>query len=165
MQATDETVRLIWEELVDSDRMCRYYGYLSHRLNRLSELLAIGTIGAASGAFFALLYRFPDWVPSTAAAAAAIASLVLVVGRYQDKAARSADLGRQLARVAIEWQKLWSGVYQREDAELLAAWEALVRRQATILERAPVEVPLSRSLARRSEREADRYWSERYASA
>lgn len=163
MQPTDDTVRLIWEEVVDSDRMCRYYGYLSQRLNRVSELLAVGTVGAASGSVLTLLSRFPDWVPATAAAAAALASLVLVIGRFQDRAARSADIRRRLGEVGVDWEALWSDVYARDDAELRAQWRALVRRQAAIIERAPFELPLSKSLARRSEREADRFWTERHA--
>lgn len=163
MQPTDDTVRLIWEEVVDSDRMCRYYGYLSQRLSRVSQLLAIGTVGAASGSVLTLLSQFPEWVPAAAAAAAALASLALVIGRYQDKAARSADIRRKLGEVGTEWKELWSDVYARDDAELRAQWRALVRRQAAIIERAPFELPLSKSLARRSEREADRFWAERHA--
>lgn len=143
--------------------MCRYYGYLAQRLNRLSEVLAVGTVGAASGAVLTLLSHFPGWVTAAAAATAAVGSLILVVGRYQDKAARSADIRRRLGEVTLEWEELWSEVYTRDDAELRAQWAALVRRQGAIIERAPVELPLSRPLARRSEREADRYWTERHA--
>ncbi len=164
MPPTDDTVRLIWDEVVDSDRMCRYYGYLSHRLNRVSEVLAVGTAGAASGSVLTLLSRFPDWVPAAAAAAAALASLILVIGRYQDKAARCADIRRKLGEVGVDWEDLWADVYSRDDAELREQWRALVRRQTIIVERAPFELPLSKSLARRSEREADRFWTERHAS-
>ena len=83
-----------------------------------------------------LSFRISDWVPAAAAAVAALASLLLVAGRYQDKAARSTDLRRQLRCVAIAWQELWSGVYEKEDADLRAAWGSLVR-----------------------------YWTERYAAA
>lgn len=88
---------------------------------------------------------------------------MLVIGRYLDKAARSADIRRRLGEVTLEWEELWSEVYTRDDAELRAQWAALVHRQGAIIERAPVELPLSRPLARRSEREADRYWTERHA--
>lgn len=163
MQPTDDTVRLIWEEVVDSDRMCRYYGCLSQRLSRVSQLLAIGTVGAASGSVPTLLSQFPEWVPAAAPAAAALASLALVIGRYQDKAARSADIRRKLGEVGTDWEELGADVYARDDAELRAQWRALVRRQAAIIERAPFELPLSKSLARRSEREADRFWAGRHA--
>ncbi len=165
MQPTDDTVRMIWEEVVDSDRMCRYYGYLAQRLSRVSQVLAIGTVGATSGTVLALLSRFPEWVPAVAAAAAAVASLTLVIGRYQDKAASSADIRRKLGEIGTDWKALWSDVYSRDDAELRAQWRSLVRRQAAIIERAPSELPLSKSLARRSQREADWYWTQRHAAS
>lgn len=49
MKASDETVRQVWEDLVETDRMARYYGYLAQRLDRLGDLLQIGSVGAASG--------------------------------------------------------------------------------------------------------------------
>ena len=41
---TDETVRLIREEVIDADRLSRYYGYLAQRLRRLGELLGTVTV-------------------------------------------------------------------------------------------------------------------------
>ena len=163
MQPTDDTVRLIWEEVIDADRMCRYYGYLATRLKRLGDLLAIGTVGFSTGAVLTLLTHLPEWATAAAAATAAVANLVLLVGRFQEKAARSADIRRRLGEVGADWGALWSDVYARDDAALRAEWRTLIRRQAAIIERAPVELPLSKSLARRSEREADRFWTERYA--
>ena len=165
MQPTDDTGRMIWEEVVDSDRMCRYYGYLAQRLSRVSQVLAIGTVGATSGTVLTLLSRFPEWVPAVAAAAAAVASLTLVIGRYQDKAANSADIRRKLGEIGTDWKALWSDVYSRDDAELRAQWRSLARRQAAIIECAPSELPLSKSLARRSQQEADWYWAQRHAAS
>ena len=165
MKASDETAQLIWEGLLDTDGMRRYYGYLAGRLERLGDLLQIGAVGFASGAFLALLSHFPEWVPSAATAVSALAGALLAFRKYPAKAARSAEIYRELGRQMVEWERLWAGVYDRDDAELAATWHELVTRQAAIVERAPLEVPLSRSLARRSEREADRFWAERHASA
>lgn len=60
MLASDNSVALIWHEMVDTDRMCRYYGYLSRRLHRLGDMLRVGSIGAASGAVVSWLSRFPE---------------------------------------------------------------------------------------------------------
>ena len=164
MQATDETVRLVWDELVETDRMCRYYGYLSQRLDRLGDLLQIGSVSAASGAFVSLLSHFPDWVSATAAAIAILAGTVVILRRYPQKAARSAEMYRLLGRLQLESEHLWHGVWTKDDDELRSALKALNERQCSIVERAPQELPLSRSLARRSQREADRYWMD-YAQA
>lgn len=165
MDTTTDTVGLIWEELVETERMCRYYGYLAERLGRQGALLQIGSVGAASGAFVSLMSHFPDWAAAAASAAAAVAGAMVIVRRYPEKAARSAELFRALGREQIAWERLWGEVEEREEAELRAEWEVLSRRLAAIVERAPLELPLSRSLARRSEREGDKYWTDRYASA
>ena len=163
--ATDETVRLIWEGVIGADRMCRYYGYLGNRLRRVGDMVTIGTVGCSAGTVLAALNRLPEWMSLLALAIATVAAIALVVGRYQEKAARSVDVYRQLERLSIEWESLWNGVSEREDAELRERWSSLSERQAGVLERVPVELPLSKGLARRSEREADRYWTERHAPA
>ncbi len=164
-QPTDDTVRLIWEGVIGADRMCRYYGYLAARLTRLGDLVAIGTVGFSGGAVLAVRNQLPDWLSLVAFAAASVAGVALVIGRFQDKAACSVDLYRQLARLSTEWEDLWSGVYERDDAELRDAWRRLSRQQSTVLERAPAEVPLWEGLALRCQHEADEYWTQRYASA
>ena len=118
MKATDESVQLVW-----------------------GDLLQIGSVGAASGAFAALLSRFPEWVP----AAAASAGLLVIIRRYPAKAARSDEICRRLGEVHLEWEHLWNGVWTKDDAELVSAWKALSERQAAIVERVP---PSCRSRAR-----------------
>ena len=163
--ATDETVRYIWAGVLGSDRMCRYYGYLAHRLRRTGDLLAIGTISSAGGAVVSVLGHLPEWRSLLAMAIVGVASIAQLVGRYHEKAARSADVHRQMEGLSIEWEDLWNGVYEREDEALREDWRRLSERQATVLDRLPVELPLAEGLARRSEREADRYWTQRYAAA
>ncbi len=165
MPPTDDTVRLIWEGTIGADRMCRYYGYLSTRLTRLGEMVAIGTVSFSGGAVLAVLNHLPGWISLVALAVGAVAGVAMVVGRFQEKAARSADLYRQISRLSRDWRDLWAGVYERDEAELREAWRRLSQRQEAILERAPAEVPLWAGLALRSQREADEYWTQRHASA
>ena len=61
MQATDDAVELIRRELVDTDRMCRYYGYLAGRLARLGKLLQAGSVAAPLATIATLLSGFPVW--------------------------------------------------------------------------------------------------------
>lgn len=165
MQPTDETVRLIWEGVIGADRMCRYYGYLTVRLSRLGELLAVGTVSFSLAAVLTVLNGLPEWVSLAAIAVAAITGVVMAVGRYPQKAARSGEVYRALGPLATEWEALWSTVYDRDDADLHSAWSDLSRRQRAVLERVPVELPVWNGLALRSECEADEYWTKRYASA
>ena len=158
---TDETVRLIREGVIDADRMCRYYGYLAHRLRRLGELLGIVTVCCSLGALFTILSPLPKWVPLTALGITMGASIVTAVMRFQQKAAYSGELYRQIGQLSTEWLDLWADVYKLDDAELREGWRNLLRRQQTVLERGPVELPLSNGLALRSKREADEYWAAR----
>ena len=157
-QPTEETVRLIREGVIDADRLSRYYGYLSHRLSQLGELLSICIVICSLGALFAILSPLPPWVPLTALGISMVANIVAAVKRYPEKAAYSGELYRQMERLSTDWLDLWSDVYEQyDDAELRNAWRNLSRRQETVLERAPVELPLSNGLALRSRSEAEQY--------
>ena len=164
MKATDDTVRLIWEEVLESDRMCRYYGYLAVRMSLVSNALLVGVVAGSSGAAFSVLSQWPEWITLTANSAAALAGIWLAIQRYPEKAAQSANIRRDIGRLCLAWQDLWADVYDRDNTELKAAWRDLTRRQAVVVERAPSQLPLSQTLARRSRREADRFWTERHGS-
>ena len=125
MQPTDETVRLIWEGMIDADRLSRYYGYLAHRLKRLSELLSIGIIGFSLATVFSIWSPLPEWLPLVTIGIAASASILTAVMRYQEKAAYSLDLYRQIERLSTDWLELWADVYKRKDAKLRDAWRNL----------------------------------------
>ena len=165
MKAADATVRLIWEDVLDIDRMRRYYGYLANRLGVVNDLLVMVSMAAALGGLAALLARFPEWVPATVAAGSAASSTLLAVGRFQQEASLCSEIYMQVGRIAGDWQDLWSEIDVADDESLRAAWNDLSRRQGVAVERAPSEVPYWRWLARRCEREADQYWTARYASA
>lgn len=160
-QPTDDTVRLVWDGMVEADRMCRYYGYLAHRLKRLGELLRVTAIVLVALALSSsIFYRLPGWVAFSAANLAALSFALSTIRGYSAKAERSVEIFRQLHHAQSDWVLLWNNVWSKDDSELLPAWKKLSEHQGAIVERAPVELPLSRSLARRSEREADEYWSE-----
>ena len=135
--------------------MCRYYGYLTVRLSRLDELLAIGTVSFSLGAVLTVLNKLPEWVSLVAIAVAAIAGVGMAVGQYPQKAARSGEVYRTLGPLATEWEALWSTVYDPDDADLHSPWSDLSWRQRAVLERVPVELPVWNRLPLRSEREAD----------
>ena len=163
MQASDDTVELIRQELAETDRMCRYYGYLAGRLARLGELLQIGSVAAPLVAIVALLSGFPRWVPAALLAATALFALAGAAGRYPQRAARSAEIWRRLGRQHLEWEQLWNGIRAKDDAELMSAWKALREHREATIECGAGELPQWRALARRSRREADGRRSQRRA--
>ena len=158
-QPSDETVRMVWEGMVEADRLSRYYGYLAHRLKRLSELLPVAAIVLGVLMLSSIFYRLPGWIAFSAANFAALAFALSMLRGYSAKADRSVEIFQQLNRLQSEWELLWNNVWSKNDDDLLSAWEKLCERQENIVERAPVELPLSRSLTRRSPNEAHEYWS------
>ena len=142
-------MRLIWEGVIGADRMCRYYSYLTDRLSRLGELLTIGTVSFSAAAVLTLLTGLPEWAALVAIAIAAAAGVVMAVGRYPQKAARSGEVYRALGALATEWEDMCSGVYERDDANLRIAWGRLSRQQRGVLQPVPGELPVWSGLALR----------------
>ena len=157
-QPTADTVRLIWEGMVGANRLSRYYGYLAHRLKRLGEFLQVAAVVLGVLTLSSIFYRLPGWIAFIAANFAALAFALSMIRGYSSKADRSAKMFQQLERLQTEWELLWNNVWSKNDDELLAAWSKLCERQEAIIERAPVELPLSTSLARKSQNEAHEYW-------
>ena len=85
-QPTDETVRMVWEGMVEADRLSRYYGYLAHRLKRLSELLQVAAVVLGALALSSIFYRLPGWIAFSAANFAALAFALSTIRGYSAKA-------------------------------------------------------------------------------
>ena len=88
---TDDTVRLIWDELVDSDRMCRYYGYLAHRLKRLGELLQVAAVVLGVLTLSSIFYRLPGWIAFSAVNFAALSYALSTIRGYSTKSDQSTE--------------------------------------------------------------------------
>ncbi len=165
MQPTDDTLRLVWEGVLDADRLARYYGYLTVRLRRLGRGLGASVVGLHLAAALTMAGPFPAWVPAAAMAAGAAAVVAYTCGRFEELAARAVGLHAGMERLSVDWQLLWSDARARDDAELREAWRELSLRQKELLARTPLEVPLAQGLAERCQREACEYWTARHASA
>ena len=85
---------------------------------------------------------------------------IATIRNYSSKALRSNEIFRQLGQLNVEWELLWNNVSTKDDDTVLACWKKLSERQFAVVERAPLDLPLSPSLARKSQQEAYEYWSE-----
>ncbi len=164
MKVTEATVKLVWDGLVCTDRMSRYYGYLVHRLK--TRIVWLNTIAAFSafGAVWALLQDAPRGVTGGLAATVAFLNLWIAFREYHGGASRSVDLHRQLSRLLAEWEELWADVYKKDDDEIRARWRVLKEKQESIVERAPSDIPYNRSLVEKSECEVYAYRAEAHAA-
>lgn len=159
IEPSDETRRLVWDELVDSDRMCRYYGYLTLRFRKLDQLLQFVAVFASFAGLAGVLLQLPS-IALSCLTIAASAVFISTIRNYSEKALQSNEIFRQLGRLNVEWELLWSNVSTTDDDAIQASWKKLSERQFALVERAPFDLPLSHSLARKSQQEAYEYWSE-----
>ena len=163
----DDTVRLIREYMIQAEQLSRYYGYLAHRLRRLSEILGFAVVGFSIAGLFTVLSPLPRWVPLLLFISTVIAGIIKAVGRYEIKAVFSGNLYRQLQQFSINWSDLYADVGRgrRNDEELHETRRSLCRRQQTALLFFPVELPLSNRLMLRCRREAEQHWFMRQDSS
>ena len=167
-RASDQTVELVWNDLLGADRLHRYYGYLTQRLERINSMAMVIASFCAAGAFFVFLSGLgPPWsnLIGFLTLITAALNVWLATRNYSRMVVRSADMQRQLARLLGEWEELWADVYVRDDGTIRERWRQLQRRTTAVTEQASSQVPLVVSLALKSEKEAYSYRSLRYASS
>ena len=115
--ASDQTRNDVWQELLDSDRLVRYYEALADHYQRkhLFTLLLLG-VGAAS-AFAAFLDLFPGVVQLVASVLIGIVAVWMFIADYAKKAAIAHDIGFQCRRLDVQWRDLWADVERIDEAE------------------------------------------------
>lgn len=114
---SDQTRNDIWQELLDSDRLVRYYEALANHYQRKHSLtLLLLGMGAASS-FAAILDLFPDVVQLIASALVGIVAVWMFIADYAKKAAVAHDIGFQCRRLDVGWKELWAAVERIDEAE------------------------------------------------
>ena len=157
-------VKLVWEGMVGTDRMVRYYGYVLQNFERRNMVLRLLAAMFSSGALIAF-FASNEWqylLPACSFVAAAL-NLWPAERNYVTAAAHSLDIQRQLHRLMVEWKELWADIDSQPESELQTRWRSLADRTARVTEEASSKVPLIESLARRSQEEAYTYWSQVHA--
>lgn len=148
-----ESVRLVWHGLVDSDRLHRYYGYLADKYSRQETRLSWICVGLSSGAVVTVLSDHPLWA-ATLAALVALLNGWLVIAKLSKRALSSASRQQRFGELQLEWEKLWSDLSAMEDDDVRRRWKDLSDRANTITEYSSVELSLDQRLRKRSEEEA-----------
>ena len=165
---SDQTRNDIWQELLDSDRLVRYYEAVANRYRRRHALtLLLLGFGAASS-FAAVFDILPAAIQSIAEpVASAFVGLVAVWVCITDYARRSAvahTIGTQCNRLDIRWRELWADVEQLEEDAARARLVALANETAEATQRSgDAGIAGNRRLNEQSKAAAFRTVSERYA--
>jgi hypothetical protein len=129
----------LWESLIGAETRAQYCAGLVQRLRTRQRWLTIGSLILSSGAAIALLTTVVPgymWAKGALALASAILSAVSLVSSNEKNAIEAADLSYRWQSLALEYQNLWSNMYD-EDAPLtlrrLFEEEAKVSKSSTAL--------------------------------
>ena len=165
-QATPETLKLVWDEMVGNDRMRRYYSYLIKHYQARNRCVRWIAAILASGPLIAILYgwNLHTWVPLSFFAAAAL-NVWLAESRMPESIAHCLDIHRQLSRLDVEWRDLWASAYHDRDDVVRSKWKDLSNQTAAVVSEAPSKASHVKKLANLSEEESYKYWRSASAQA
>ena len=149
---------LIRNEVCDSSRKVRYYGYLARHLTRINNALQLSGVISTFMALFTLLGDLQ--IPSLILLGIASFTLTYSALRnYSTRALRCSEVSQQFARLHLDWQELWNNALDHYDSTMIDQWKQLRERQAAVLEYIPLDLTLSPRLARRSQYVSRQYWT------
>ena len=148
----------VWEAMVDSDRLERYYGRRAAKLARWEAVLrgATCTLAAVSAILLAVVGSTP-WAAATIAATALV-SIVPLLSRLGERVLSAAYCQKRLGDLSIEWRALWQDVDQLPAEEVRSQWKSLAQRLNEATAHKATE-PIDKKLLRLTERESNEYWT------
>ena len=97
----------IWDGILDSERLVRYFLRRSDRLRLTQQVLTAVLVTATSGAVVSLLGHFHTGVSAGVMVSVAALSVWLYLADYAGKAEAARLVHLQYKDLAIEWRRLW----------------------------------------------------------
>ena len=161
--------RAVWDEMVEVDRLMRYYGALENKMRRRDRFITISIpiLGTISLLIEASLVPFiPQnvvWVPITLII---VSSFVPIVYRAGGRLTSVTVCHRRLGQIFSELKSTWLAVEQgsvneNETAETLS----VLTGQVTEITAPMATVVTDTKLYSEKEKEADEYWRHEASSA
>lgn len=148
---------LIWESLLESDYLTRYYAYLARRLTRIEQALTAAVIVLSSGAVAALL-RFEEY--TLLSPALSFVTALLGVYLFSSRPGRIALLcswqAHRWRALLLDYELLWCKVDELGADKLISRWTRLQQIGNAGTEAAPVEFPMVPRLMRKAQDEVTR---------
>jgi len=152
----------VWEGMVETDRLHRYYGRLAGKLARKDRWMTVAALVLAI--LTAILANSGHgWTFIVALATAVAASLPLIY-RLGDRITEAAYCGRQLSDLSVRWRELWNHVDSLPKDVVAAQWRELaaaVNEVTALKER----VPEDKKLLGATEEESYAYWRTKTAQS
>ena len=151
---------VVWEGMIEIDRLGRYYGGLASKLARIDKAMTVAVTVFAVGT----VYSLPTGgiVTLMLALATVAASVCPLVFRYGNAILSASNCQTRLGELGTEWQALWLDVDIINEEEAKARWKELSKRQDGILAFQSSR-PVDEKLNLKTAKDAHEYWTKKYA--
>ena len=161
---SDQTRNEIWQELLDSDRLVRYYAAVANYYRRMHALTLLLLAFGAAGSFAAVLEVLPSTAQLIANALVGLTAAWLFIADYAKKAAVAHTISFLCSRLDIQWRNLWGEVEHLEEESARERFVALANEMNEVTSRSgDAGIVDNRRLNKKSEADAFKTVSERYA--
>ncbi len=161
---SDQTRNEIWQELLDSDRLVRYYTAVANYYRRMHALTLLLLASGAVSSFAAVVDLLPSSFQLIASALVSLVAVWVFVADYAKKAAVAHMISFQCGRLDIKWRNLWADVEHVEDGAARERLFALANEMNEVTSRSgDAGLVDNRRLNEKSETDAFKTVSERYA--
>ena len=112
---SDRVRESVWDEMMDAERLSRYYGRLAKRYVRRSRAVLIVPALFATSAVAALLHTLPEQVLTVANVVIVGISMVAIVTQPSIKAAGIIVVSNACDDLLVDWKRLWSDTERIDD--------------------------------------------------
>ena len=149
--------QLIKNQVLESERQVREYGYLARHLKRISDTLQFVGVIASCLAFFTFLGKL-EAITLALLGSAAFTLTLSSLRDYASRSQKSSHVSMEFAQLHFDWIELWN---KSDDAEYdsFTEFKRLYARQLAIQELIPLDLTLSPWLARRAQNLPLDYWT------
>ncbi|MDE2652423.1 MAG: hypothetical protein F4107_02675 [Gemmatimonadetes bacterium] len=154
----------VWEAMLDTDRLERYYGRRAAKLARRETVVTGAT--CAFAVVSAILLTVADntqWA-AVAIVITALVSIVPLLSRLGERVLSAAYCQKRLGDLSIEWSALWQEVEELPTDELRSRWQSLAQRLNEATAHKATEA-IDNKLLGLTETESDEYWTGEAAPA
>ena len=97
----------VWNGILDTDRLHRYYSALGDKFRRRHLFVQAFILVSSSGAAASLLASLSSYVAAALFLIVAGATVCASLSDYSGKAAMAESIASQYADLRIEWDRLW----------------------------------------------------------
>ena len=114
---SQETRNDVWQEILDSARMIRYYEALAARYHRKHVWTMCVLIGSGASAFVAFLDVLPEVIQLIATATIGVLAAWVLLTGYEKKAAIAHSISHRCRQLDVDLRELWANLRELDDAE------------------------------------------------